>query len=311
MKKQLVKNNVETIDTSFEQMKEGFQKNNDAAVDAQTEEKTADAPVSNKTGVAKRLAERTTAGRAGSAKLTPPKKKVYQTGINTTVENARKANKALDTFVPAYVSPIPELGLPALDGMYIEAKRLEKEVGDTNSKHTVNLNKRATYYKGLNTFGSQIVNMIKACGADKDTLEDARKCLKKMQGVRIIPINPNRPQDKHISAAHTGFEDKLELFGDLIEIAANYVGYAVVTGRLSEAAIRTHYAALNDANDAADTSEAEADAARRVRNAYFNTDITGLVDTYQRVKSNVKAEYGTTSAEYKAISGLAFTRIQE
>ncbi|MGJ8592424.1 MAG: hypothetical protein ACSHXF_07745 [Aquaticitalea sp.] len=201
--------------------------------------------------------------------------------------------------------------MPALGGMYIEAKDLEKEVCDTNSKHTVNLNKRGTFYRGLNTFGAQMVNMLKACGVDKQTLKQARKCLKKMQGVRIIPINPNRPQDKHISPAHTGFVDKLDLFGELIEIVSNYEGYAVVTGRLSEVAIRAHYVAINEANDAADTTEAEADAARRVRNAYFNTEITGLVDTYQRVKSIVKADYGTTSAEYKSISGLTFTRIQE
>jgi len=134
--------------------------------------------------------------------------------------------------------------------------------------------------------------------------------LKKMRGVRIIPININSTEN-HISAAHTGFADKLALFNELIELIANYEGYEVVTGPNSEAAMRAHYAEINDANDAADTTNADVKAAIRVRNAYFNTDITGLVDTYQRVKANVKAMYGTTSAEYKSISALTFAKIKE
>ncbi|MGJ8593553.1 MAG: hypothetical protein ACSHXF_13460 [Aquaticitalea sp.] len=285
------------------QLKETLGTNNKAAIKATAKHKVAATPL------AKRLSKRTNGASAGSAKLVAPKKKIYQTGISSTIENALKVNMALGSFLPAYESPIPALALPALGDRYLEAKGLEQEVIDQVSKHTVNLDIRRAYYKGLNTYGAQIVNMMKACGVDKKTLENARKCLKKMQGVRIIPKKYDLPNENYNRASHTGFVDKLGLFGDLIEITANYDGYAVVTGRLSEAEIRAHYAALNDANDAADTSEATLNAARRLRNAYFNTEITGLVDTYHRVKSIVKANYGTKSAEYKTISALVFRRI--
>ncbi|MEZ4803065.1 MAG: hypothetical protein R2797_09855 [Gelidibacter sp.] len=238
------------------------------------------------------------------------KTSVSQTGINTTVENARKVNKALPTFAPAYESAIPALEVTALDAMYLEAFRLEKEVKDLNSKLTATLNVRSKLYKGLNPYGTRIVGQVKAVGVDKKTLEDVEKILKKMRGVRIVPINPNSTADT-ISVAQTGFADKLAFFGELIEAVANIEAYADVTGANSETAMRAHYAEINTANDAADTSNADVKAAMRARNAYFNTEITGVVDTYQRVKANVKANYGTTSAEYKAISGLEFRRIQE
>ena len=131
-----------------------------------------------------------------------------------------------------------------------------------------------------------------------------------MRGVRIIAIDPDST-DKHISAAHTGFMDKLAYFEELIETAANIEAYAEVTGDNSVDAMQERYERMDEANDAADSSQADVDAARRARNAYFNTDITGLVDTYQRVKANVKAGYGATSAEFKTISGLVFAKIRE
>ena len=57
-------------------------------------------------------------------------------------------------------------------------------------------------------------------------------------------------------------------------------------------------------------SQADLDAARRERNKCFNEPVVGLVDVYQTAKAAAKARYGVTSAEFKSIKGLTFTRIK-
>jgi len=73
-------------------------------------------------------------------------------------------------------------------------------------------------------------------------------------------------------------------------------------------ALKAKHESLKQTNSADIAAEAMAEAARTQRDNLLHADKTGLVDIAMDSKYYIKSAYGVNSAQYKAISGIRFTR---
>ncbi|MCK7590929.1 hypothetical protein M0G43_10130 [Subsaxibacter sp. CAU 1640] len=291
------KKTSEATETSFEDIKQGINITNEAALAAIAERNNA--------------AEKRPATRLGENDEQPIKSAKKDRSIAATVDNGKKFNANIATFVPQWLSNNALIVLESLLAIVVLAGELVTNVNDKVVMHGNLLKVRFMLFNNIDAFGTRVLNELKASGAPSTTIVRANHIILKMRGKRIIAIDPNETDEKHISACQTTFVNQLEHFNELITLVSTVPSYNPVVAELQLAALKLRATEMLEALENAEVSQAELTAARRERNKCFNEETVGLVDRFQTAKASAKAVYGTTSAEFKSIKGLEFRRIEE
>ncbi|MCK7591242.1 hypothetical protein M0G43_11705 [Subsaxibacter sp. CAU 1640] len=297
----------QNTDTNFEAMKEGFNSTNQAATDAMAEQ----TPASQPTEEPEKVAVKRPANRTGEEAKKPVKSTKKDRSMAATVENGRKFNANIATFVPEWLSNNTLIVLASLQAIVALAGELVAAVNDKLVMHGNILKDRFMLYDDIEALGTRVLNELKASGAPWTTIVRADHYVKKLRGERIIAIDPNEENANHISACQTTFVNKLEHFNGLITLVSTVESYDPIVADLQLAALKGRATQMASANESVDVSQAELTATRRERNKCFNEETVGLVDRYQTAKASAKAVYGVKSAEFKSIKGLEFRRIEE
>lgn len=239
------------------------------------------------------------------------KRSIYSdTGIANTVANVQTLAETIDLFEPEYDSNNPLHTVPHLVIMYTQAKMHLSKVAGKVSENKVEIDNRHLLFVDLPKFATRLINAIVACGASKDTTKNARYFVNKINGNRVVKIDPDEEDKKHISVSQQSYVQQVEHFEGLYLIAQNEPLYDPTSADLKLTALGTKLEDLTLANKEVTKSQAVLKVARMDRNAYFNNPVTGLVDVCLDTKNNVKAIFGATSAQYLMISGLRFLRIK-
>ena len=293
--------------TDFEQLKSDLTETNKAAQQAQAEQDSADARVSNPTGVAKRLKERTTKAHAGSASLKAPKKRsVNEAGISENVYNGETMVEVLNTFVPPF-NPINAAHSPAsLTAKNVAGRDMLNEVRETVHHKTFDGLDRRVIFDELNKKFSRVFNQLVACGAPKGTIKNAKSILDEMRARRK---GKPKPGAKTKSISHRSFSQMIEHVSDFLVLLANFSEYDSNEPELKLPALEAYRDALMAGNSTANKSKAEWKTSLVQRNKFFNAKNSGFVDTFQAAKRSVKAQYGADSPQYHQVANFKFNRI--
>lgn len=185
-------------------------------------------------------------------------------------------------------------------------------------------NNREVIFLPLKKLSTRIMAALKACGASKQTINDALTYNRKIQGKRATPIKEvtnaeeNRtpsnetPIDPnvviHISTSQQGYDSKIEFFSKLIDMLGTIPSYAPNEADLKITALNALLTSMKTSNTAVITATTNFKTAMLTRNAILYKDITGLVDVAKECKNYVKSVYGATSGSYKLVSSIKFTK---
>lgn len=241
----------------------------------------------------------------------PAKRSTYRdNGIANTVANVQTIAETIDQFGPEYNSPNPLYGVPHLVILYTQAMMFLSKVAAKFNLNKVAIDNRHLLFDDLKQFATRFINALIACGASKDTVKNARVFVNKLDGKRVVKITPGEEDEKHISVSQQSYVQQVQHFEGLIIIAQDEPLYDPPTADLQVLALQTRLEEMIEANKEVTKAQAALNVTRMQRNAFFNDEVTGLVDVCLGVKNNVKAIFGATSAQYKMISGLAFRRIE-
>ena len=102
-----------------------------------------------------------------------------------------------------------------------------------------------------------------------------------------------------------GFADLEKLFGKLITQVKKVTGYAApAASGLTIAALEAQDTAFTLLNDSVSDAEADLEEKQRQRNDFYDGE-GGLRDKMKAIKKAVRAQYGSASAQYAAVSGIA------
>ncbi|CAM3702276.1 hypothetical protein FSS13T_18930 [Flavobacterium saliperosum S13] len=132
---------------------------------------------------------------------------------------------------------------------------------------------------------------------------DVNSFVKKIRGEKPVPVTANSTQDS-ISRSERSYGSQLQNFSDIITLLQQFgpeydpANVAIKIPALNT--LHTHAATAN--NTVTHKFSAYQPKINERRNG-FKT----LADTTSRIKEMVKAQYGSTSEEYKLIKGLNFS----
>jgi len=141
--------------------------------------------------------------------------------------------------------------------------------------------------------------------------------IRKLQGRRATPkmsddkkkaLEAEGKSVKESSSSQMSLDSRLDNFDKLIKLLATVPEYAPNEAELSVDGLTTLYYDLNSKNLDVINASVPLNNARIARNNVLYTPISGLVDISADVKLYVKSVFGASSPQYKAISGLTFTK---
>ncbi len=187
------------------------------------------------------------------------------------------------------------------------------------------VNARAIAFEPLKRFSTRLVNALEATDAKKQTVDDAKTIVRKMQGKRaeaLVTITPvttatdgtsppvtTLPSDKAISVSQLSFDSQIENFSKMITLLTSEPLYLPNENDLKVTALNTLLTTFKNANTAVINATTVLSNSRIARNkALYLTD-TGLCDIALEVKKYVKSVFNATSPEYKQVSKLKFTKL--
>ena len=130
--------------------------------------------------------------------------------------------------------------------------------------------------------------------------------IKKMRSTKLpkTPSSTTVPTEaslaKVISQSERSYGSMTQSFNDIINSLTQFVGYNPTNNSLKVASLQTTATQITALNNAVAQKIQLLNATRSGRHVFYSD----LKDRVQRIKSYVKAQYGTSSPEYKLIKGI-------
>jgi hypothetical protein len=208
----------------------------------------------------------------------------------------------------------------ALEAQYTAALAAVQDVPAKMAAYKSALVGRQSVYDDLDPIVMRARNMLKASGADKNTLDNAETHVRKILGRRKSKPKAAPPSGsggatsstvetpaKH-STSQLSFESRVGNFDAFIEVLAGVADYDPVEADLKVTALRALSNNLKARNNAVSGAFVPLSQARGTRDELLYGKDGSVVNTAQLIKAYVSAALGTGSQLYREIKGLQFDR---
>ncbi len=177
------------------------------------------------------------------------------------------------------------------------------------------VDKREAIYGPLPKLITRTLNLFRSSVSNKAQIDTAQHLADLMRGFMskkpaAKSPDPADPTAKSISTSRQSYDSIYENMEQFIEVLAANPAYAPNEAEFSVNSLRALLAEMKAINDSADTIETVLDGARGLRNTQLYANESGLVDTALAVKQYVKGVFTKENVQCKAISKLAFKRVQ-
>lgn len=171
---------------------------------------------------------------------------------------------------------------------------------------------RSTIFETLVPKAGRVMNAIIASGAEEKTIKSARTLMRKLWGKRAGKMeestDPTQPVTEMNSTSQRGIDQMIEHYTALLEIIQIIPEYQPNETELQTTNLLAFKTELIDADNLVKQCDTDWENCRIVRYDFMYVLKTGFAATAKLVKSYVKSVYGASSAQYKQLSALQFTR---
>ncbi len=234
--------------------------------------------------------------------------------IGNNVDSLGKLITKFTEMGPRYNPGRDALKLTSLNTLKIAAAAAHKAVGDSKLAYGRIVAERAAAYKPLDRLVTRCLNIFLTSDALDQVKNGAKTLADKIRGVDNNtapppPADPNQtPEEKKHSTMQLSFTMKLENFSLFIEMLMNEPTYLPGSDDIKVDTLQALSDSFTAKNGEVDTAFVLWKTKLGERDHLFFDDKTGLVDVALDTKKYIKGDFGTDSDEYKAISGITFTR---
>jgi hypothetical protein len=167
---------------------------------------------------------------------------------------------------------------------------------------------RQIAYKGSSTSIDRLLSPLRGAvdaqyGKKSPEGQSISTIIKSMRATKLVrlPADPSTDsQEKTISQSERSYGSIIQTFNTLIASLQQFNGFNPSNNTLKIASLQASVSKINTLND----SVAQKIQALKTAQTNRKTQYTDLKDRVQRIKSYVKAQYGTASNEYNMIKGL-------
>lgn len=241
-----------------------------------------------------------------------------ETGHARNVANFATLITAVDALGATYNPSKTILTLNALK----ELKTASEEIlAGVNAKFGVSnkaIADRETLFSNLSKLVTRVISALRASDAGPAVIASAGSLVKKLQGRRSSPSKATGDEASEegggagkISSSQMGFDNRIQNFDRFIQFLSNIPEYNPNEEELKITALTDYCHALQETNAIAVEASTNLTNSRIERDRILYSTGTGLVDVALGVKTYVKSIYGTTSPQYKQVSGLSFRNVKK
>jgi hypothetical protein len=237
---------------------------------------------------------------------------IIETGHAKNVANFEDFISFISGYGATYNPVKVALKLASLNTLLTNAKADLTNVTTKTVAFNNATNARAVLFEPLRSLSTRLVNAFAATDATAEIIKDAKSINRKLQGKRAKsiqePIDPNQTAPNTISASQQSYDQLIEHFNKLIELLKTEPTYIPNEVDLKTITLTAQLTGLKTANTNVSNAYTAVSNARLARDKTLYKAKTGLYDITGDVKNYVKSLYGATSAEYKQISKIKFTK---
>lgn len=247
-----------------------------------------------------------------------------ETGHAKNVANFEDLISFVTGYGAAYNPSKNSIKLAQLNTLFTSAKNSLTATNTALIPFNNAVNAREIAFAPLSKLITRIFNGLDATDASVSVVKDAKTIARKIQGKQATPKNVITPPTVNstntsatpaitndtisISASQMSFDSRIENFSKLITLLTNEPLYIPNEVDLKLPALNTLLTSFKTTNTAVVNTTTPISNTRINRNKVLYTTTTGLYDIQLEVKKYTKSVFGTTSAEYKQISGIKFTK---
>lgn len=192
-----------------------------------------------------------------------------------------------------------------------------QSVKETKTVYDNATNAREIAFKPLKPLAVRIISALSATDAAQQTINDVRTVINRIQGRRATPkrvseiINGEGGEEpvRTFSVSQQSFDKMIDHFSHLVTILAAEPNYRPNEDELKVSNLNTRIADLRAKNRDVVNAHAALSNARIGRDRTLYGNATGILDIAHAVKLYVKSLFGLSSAEFKQVRQLSFSRI--
>lgn len=236
----------------------------------------------------------------------------YETGHAKNVANFQDLIAFCTGYGATYNPTKNALKLPQLNTLFTSGQNALADVVIKNTAYNNAVNARIASFDGLRALSTRLINAFQTTDATTEKINDAKGFNRKIQGKRAskidTPVDPNAPAPTTISSSHQSYDQLIQHFAGLISVLQSEPTYTPNENDLKIATLIAKQADMTAKNTALATAYTAVSNSRINRDKVLYKETTGLVPIATDVKKYIKAVFGASSAEYKQVKSIEFTK---
>ena len=236
----------------------------------------------------------------------------YETGHAKNVANFQDLIAFCTGYGATYNPTKNALKLPQLNTLFTSGQNALADVVIKNTAYNNAVNARIASFDGLRALSTRLINAFQTTDATTEKINDAKGFNRKIQGKRAskidTPVDPNAPAPTTISSSHQSYDQLIQHFAGLISVLQSEPTYTPNENDLKIATLTAKQADMTAKNTALATAYTAVSNSRINRDKVLYKETTGLVPIATDVKKYIKAVFGASSAEYKQVKSIEFTK---
>lgn len=237
-----------------------------------------------------------------------------ETGHAKNIANFQDLISFCEGYGATYNPTKESLKIPQLKTLYQTAqdKLNSSKTQKTNFDNATN--ERRNAFKDLKPLSTKIVNAFAVSGADILAQNNLKSVNKKLQGSSSTAKKPETTTNnvtttetsKTISTSQQSYDRLIDHFSNIIQVLEQTPVYAPNENDLKVDSLQAKLSDLQTKNTSLINAYTSYSNAMIDRNQILYNPLTGIIQTAKEVKQYVKSIFGSTSPQYKQVSGLEF-----
>lgn len=233
-----------------------------------------------------------------------------ETGHATNIGNFKLMIDECTSFGPSYNPGNPALTTGNMTILWASGDSAHRNLTDAFQLSKVPINHRQELFDSAEKIVTRTFNMFKSIASGDRIKEDAKGLANRFRGygVKVKKQADGTPDPDQVSTSHQGYIDRADTFRQLVTLIGSDANYTPNETDLKLPSLDALATQMKNANDAIGTILAPVGAARIARDNALYAPTTGMVDVALSCKNYVKAVFGASSPQAKAVNGIKFSR---
>jgi type I site-specific restriction endonuclease len=245
--------------------------------------------------------------------------KIYETGHAKNVANFEILLAYVIGYGSIYNPSKTSITVSNMQGQLAKAKDTINELHVLIASWNNAVAVREVGFEPLRKLFTRLLNALKATDTPQQVIDNVGTINRKLQGKRVSDkltedeksaLVKEGKSVRHISVSQQGYDNRLDHFDKLIKLLASIPLYMPNETELKIDALSLQYSTLTQLNFAVTTHRIALSNVRLLRNEVMYNSETGMVATGRYVKTYVKSVFGSSSVQYKQVSGLVFRMVK-